>query len=127
MGPTQTPFVANDRGDVYIYRDRNMMYEDIEAADASKMDIFDAAGRPIRVVVEGYKWRLDEQHAGAPDPDRLAGILRGYFARLPAELADFSQRAAGTLSLEELIQLRIALSDAPSPGRWNKLFKRPWG
>jgi len=127
MNDLKSPFVANDRGDVIAFDDLDTMCGDIEAIDASKMELFDATGRPLRAVVEGYKWHIDEHRVGDPEPDRLTDILRGYFARLPDQLAGFSARAVAASSLEELLQLRIELSGAPDPGRWSKLFRRSWG
>lgn len=121
------PFVVSDRGDVYVVNDLQAMYAQVEAIDASTMEFFDAAGRPIRVIVEGYKWHVDQHGADVPAPDRLVGILRDYFARLPAALTGFSARAAAATSLDELVQLRLELAAAPDPGRWSRLFKRSWG
>ncbi len=127
MGRLQSPFVANDRGDVMAFDLLQTMYADIEAIDASKIEFFDATGRPLRAVLEGYTWHVDEHRPGEPAPERLAEILRDYFSRLPDELAEFSSRAEATSSLEELLQLRIELSAAPDPGGWSKLFRRSWG
>lgn len=127
MDRLRSPFLANDRGDVYVYDTLEAMRADIEAIDASKIEFFDADGRPIRVIVEGYKWHIDEHSADPPAPDRLTDILRDYFARLPEELADFSARASAASSLDELLRLRIDLSDFPDPGRWSRLFRRKWG
>ena len=121
------PFIASDQGDVYVFNDLDAMYADIEAIDASTIELFDVAGRPIRVIVEGYTWHVDEHRLGDPTPDRLTDILRGYFSRLPDALAEFSARAVAAASLDELVQLRVELAAAPDPGRWSKLFKRPWG
>lgn len=127
MDRSRAPFVANYRGDVIVFSDLETMHADIEALDASNVELFDAAGRPLRAVVEGYKWHVDEHWTGDPDPDRLIDLLRSYFSRLPDELAEFASRAVAAASLDELLQLRIELSGAPDPGRWSKLFKRPWG
>jgi hypothetical protein len=127
MNRLPTPLVANYGGDVFAFDDLEAMQADIEAFDASKIELFDATGRPLRAVVEGYKWHVDEYWTGDPDPDRLTDILRDYFSRLPAALAEFSARAVAATSLDDLLQLRIELSVAPDPGRWSKLFKRPWG
>lgn len=127
MEHLRPPFVANDRGDVVAFQDLATMYADIEAIDASKIELFDATGRPLRAVIEGYKWHIDEHHAGDPAPERLTDVLRDYFFRLPIELGEFSARAVRATSLEQLLQLRIELSMAPDPSRWSKLFRRPWG
>jgi hypothetical protein len=103
------PFVANDQGDVYVYDDPEAMYSDIEMYDASTMEFFDVSGRPIRVIVEGYTWHIDEHNIFPPEPDRVSAVLRGYFARLPEHLRQFSARATAASRLADLVQLRKEL------------------
>jgi hypothetical protein len=121
------PFVASDRGDVYVYEDIGGMCAAIEAYDAPNMDLFDATGRPFRAVVDGYTWTVDQDQVGPPEPERLEAILRRYFARLPENFPDYAARAATASSLEDLIQLRKELAREPAPGMWAKLFRRSWG
>jgi hypothetical protein len=121
------PFIGSDQGDVYVFDSLAEMYSDIEAVDASTIEFFDAAGRPIRAIVERSRWRIDGEHVDPPDPDRLMSILRQYFSRLPNELNEFSTRAAAASTLGQLVQLRTELSFVPRPGRWSKFFRQTWG
>jgi len=121
------PFVGSDRGDVYVYSDLSSMYADIEAVDASSMDLFDATGRPLRIVVEGPTWTIDPDRIDPPEPERLISILRSYFARLPKKFADYATRAAASPGLEDLLNLRQELAREPAPGVWARFFGRSWG
>jgi hypothetical protein len=126
MSLLNPPFVASDRGDVYVYDDLSSMYARIEALDAPGMDLFDATGRPLQVLVEGYSWTVDPQRVEPPDPDRLVGILRRYFSRLPEEFSDYAERAAAAPNLDDLVHLRQDLAREPAPGLWAKVLRRSW-
>ncbi|HEX4324923.1 MAG TPA: hypothetical protein VHZ77_09875 [Gaiellaceae bacterium] len=121
------PFLAGDRGDIYVFADLNAMYSGVEAYDAPKMDLFDATGRPLRAVVDGYSWTVDQDQVGRPDPERLESILQSYFARLPEAFSAYSARAAKAANLNDLVRLRQELAHEPAPGIWAKLFRRSWG
>jgi hypothetical protein len=121
------PFIASERGDVSVYADLTAMYADIEAVDASSMDFFDATGRQLRAVVDGYTWTIDLDQVGLPDPEGLVSVLRSYFARLPEALSAYSARAATATSPNDLVRLRQELAGEPAPGLWAKLFRRSWG
>lgn len=127
MSALTPPFVGSDRGDVYVYDDLNAMYARIEAVDAPSMDLFDAAGRPLRAVVEGYTWTVDADQVDAPQPDRLISILRNYFDRLPEKFSDYAARAKAAHGLDDLLTLRQELAREQAPGVWGKLFGRSWG
>lgn len=51
MSLLNAPFVASDRGDVYVYDDLSGMCAAVEAYDAPGMDLFDATGRPLTEAV----------------------------------------------------------------------------
>ena len=121
------PFLASDRGDIDVFDDLSQMYAGVEAVDASHMDLFDATGRPLHAIVDGYTWTVDQHRAEPPDPERLALILRSYFARLPKTFSAYSARAATAPSLDDLVHLRQELAHEPAPGLWAKLFRRSWG
>jgi hypothetical protein len=121
------PFVASDSGDVYVYDDLKAMYAEVEAYDAPSMDLFDATGRPLRVVVQGYTWTVDEDRVDSPEPERLVSILRTYFERLPEQYSSYRARAADTPGLSDLLTLRQELAREPAPGIWAKLFRRSLG
>jgi hypothetical protein len=121
------PFLASERGDVDVFDRLRDMYAEIEAVDASNMDLFDATGRPLRVVVDGYTWSVDEEQVDPPDPERLVALLRDYFARLPETFSDYSARASTATDLSDLVRLRQELAHEPAPGLWAKLFRRSWG
>lgn len=127
MGASTPPFVGSDRGDVYVYDDLKALYGRIEAADAPSLDLFDSTGRPLRVVVEGHTWAIDEDRVEAPEPERLVSILRAYFERLPAQYSAYRLRAADTMNLEDLLTLRQELAHEVAPGVWAKLLSRSWG
>jgi hypothetical protein len=121
------PFVRSDHGDVYVYDDLHGMYGEIEAYDAPTMDLFDATGRPLRVVVDGYTWTVDQDSIDSPEAERVASILRTYFERLPEQFTSYRVLAADTQSLSDLLTLRQGLAREPAPGIWAKLFRRSWG
>jgi hypothetical protein len=127
MGLLTPPFLASDRGDVYVYDDLPALYANVEALDVPVIDLFDSAGRPLRAVVEGYSWTVEQQQVEPPDPDRLEVTLRRYFARLPEEFSSYRARAATAPDLSHLVRLRQNLAQEPAPGRWAKLFRRSWG
>ena len=103
------------------------MYTRIEAVEASSMDLFDAKGRPLRVVVEGNTWTIEADRIDPPESERLMSILRSYFAPLPERFSDYAARASIAPSLDGLLNLRQELAREPAPGRWAKLFGRSWG
>jgi hypothetical protein len=121
------PFAVSDRGDVYVYDDAAALYGGIEALDAPDINLFDATGRPLRVLVEDYTWRIDEDRIDPPEPERLVSILRTYFERLPEKFAAYRERAAETSNVADLLILRQELAREPAPGTWAKLIGRSWG
>ena len=127
MSELTPPFVGSDRGDVYVYDDLSAMYGRIEAVDASSMDLFDATGRPLRVVVEGHTWTVDSDRVDPPEPERLISILRSYFARLPERFSNYAVRATAAPGLGDLLKLRQELAHESAPGLWAKLFGQSWG
>ena len=127
MSALAPPFVGSDRGDVYVYDDLSAMQRGIEAYDAPNMDLFDAMGRPLRAIVDGYSWTVDQDQIAPPDPERLVSILRTYFERLPEQFSGYRARAADTSSLSDLLTLRQELAREPAPGIWARLFGRSWG
>lgn len=127
MSSLTAPFVCSDRGDVYVYDDLDAMYARIEAVDAPSMELFDAVGRSLQIVVEGRTWTVDPDRVGSPDTERLVSILRRYFARLPEKYSEYQARATAAPSLGDLLNLRQELAREPRPGLWAKLFGQSWG
>ena len=121
------PYIFSDRGDVYVYDDLAALYAEIEAVDVSGLDLFDATGRPLRAVVSGYTWTVDEDDVLSPEPERLISMLRTYFERMPEDFSGYRARAAEMTSLSDLIALRQQLAREPAPGFVARLFRRSWG
>jgi hypothetical protein len=123
MPELEAPFVATDGRDLMAFRRLKDVESQIEAYDAGRYEFFDANGQRLAATLDGHRVQLDLARKAAPEPDRLETMLRSYFAGLAAREQRFEPYASAadrTVSLRELVELRLRLSNE-ARGFWSQL------
>jgi hypothetical protein len=120
MGMSTPPYFCNEGGDLSISDSLEEMAGRVEATDVEHgvFEFMDAVGRPIEATLEGRRVVLRLLPDASPNPQRLEGLLRRFFSRLPKKLEDYASRADAASSLEELVALRRHLTARHRSPRW---------
>ena len=119
MTGLSAPFLADDRGDVTIFRSLDEMASYIEVFDATDGQYYDSAGNRICASIHDYQVEFSADPEGINRSEALESALRRYFANLPARLNEYTVSAATASSLEVLVELRARLADTGIRGfRW---------
>jgi hypothetical protein len=112
------PFLANENGDVTIYRTLDDIAAHVEAVDVRNgaYDFYDSRGQVILASISADRVALATAPQDFVHPERLESVLRRYFARLPRRFSEFSELASGAATLADLVSLRERLADTRSRG-----------
>ena len=113
----EPPFFASDGGDVDIFMTMEELAADVGVYDLKTLEFFDANGRRLLGTADGFQVSLAADPSAPPDPERLEKALRGFFARLPSELAEYSSAAERATNLAALVAVREELERRPRAGR----------
>ena len=73
------PFVVNDHGDLHVLDSSE--HTGVEIYDAMHFEYFDAEGRKLRPIVEGYQVALELDADANPEPDRLRDLIQTYIEK----------------------------------------------
>jgi len=107
-----TPITVIDGRDITVFETLNDAEAAVETYDVDEHEFFDAAGRPLTPITEGYKVRLRRDPSSPPEVERLESALRAYFTGLATRddrWEAFATRAANAAELRELLDLRLSL------------------
>jgi hypothetical protein len=123
MSELESPFVVSDGGDLMVFHRLEDVESQIETYDAGGYEFFDANGQRLVAMLDGHRVQLHADRNAAPEPERLEAMLRSYFAGLAAREQRFARYASAadrTVSLRELVELRLRLSNE-ARGFWSQL------
>ncbi len=127
MSELTPPFVVREGGDLIAFDRLEDVEAGIEAYDVGRLEFFDADGRPLVATVDAYRVHLHADPEATPEPERLETMLRRYFAGLGTRrqrFAEYARAAERATSLQELLQLRLKLSNEPRYGFWSRIHRR---
>ena len=100
------PFIRNDEGDLRAF-DR-LSSHGIESYDAEAAEVFDSQGRILRPIVNGFDVRYEAETDAAPQPDRLADLLRHFFQRMTKKRDQvYRVEAESCRNLADLVALLV--------------------
>jgi hypothetical protein len=100
------PFTGNDQRDMWAFD--QLSAHGIESFDAAQTEVFDSEGRILRPVVEGYSVRYEVDTTKPPDPDRLLGLIQGFFQRFTKEQTQpFRIESESCQSLADFVALLV--------------------
>ncbi|HEV8064745.1 MAG TPA: hypothetical protein VGP46_07935 [Acidimicrobiales bacterium] len=121
---TVPPFFVNNNGDLSSFESMERLGAFVAPYDLGALELLDSQGCPLVATAEGYKVTVRQDPEAVRDPNRLEQLLRAYFSRLPAKGRSYSDRAASSHSLLELVQLFQDFERQPSKGIWNRTIGR---
>lgn len=70
------PIVVNDHGDLHIVD--SIDNPGVESFDAMDFEYFDASGRKMRPLIDGYRVSLELDPSANPEPDHLRELIHAY-------------------------------------------------
>ena len=124
MDKLEPPFIAVEGSDVSIYESLHHMASQFEAFDVGANEFFDARGRLLSAVTEGYRVVTFVPLPGAPNPERLVAALGRYFKGLSDRDGAYANAAREALSLDDLVRLRLELENRPRPSLFRRVLRR---
>ena len=129
MPELKPPFVVSEGRDLMAFDRLDDVESHIEAYDVRKgtLEFFDANGQRLEATVDGYRVHVHLDRELKPEPERLEAMLRRYFAGMGARrtrFASYASEAEHASSLQELLELRLKLSNEPRFPLWARFCQR---
>jgi hypothetical protein len=101
------PLVISDHGDLHV--SDSLESHGVESFDASQFEYFDAEGRVLQPVINGYHVELILDPDVAPKPEHLRDLIQAYFDSVKRRTKDRSDYQLFVDEYEKCSSLKEAI------------------